>query len=125
MSMREYAVEQYGFILKENEFLDLLKNNNIDISLYDDEFDIAETFGFEFWSCLTGDILNMNLCIKDNLNEENVFIISFKKDNLYEKYENIDEIIEEIKNTLAENGLKCAETDIKDYLGFLSAMYWG
>ena len=127
MSMREYAIEMYGFILTKNDFIDFLKENN-KLEELDGEigiYDVASNYGFDIFSELSGDIFSMDEwhSIRESFENRMIFVIPFKKDNLFEKYENIEEIKKEIESELGLVGLHCS--DILNHLGFLSATYCG
>ena len=122
MAMRTYGVETKGMILTLNELRTLLtsnkeniKNKDLFVDIDNIEFDeiIDFTYNINF-ATFIGDF-NGYLEV-DKTQErfyfggrfdsgEDVILIELMKNNLFEKYNNRDEIIEELKEDLSNVGI--------------------
>lgn len=55
--------------------------------------------------------------------DETLYIIELEKNTLYDKYENEEEIIQELKNGLADMGIVVDNEFVKEHFGFLEGTY--
>lgn len=157
MSMSFGGINDYGFILNSEDFRKLLMLVNKKVLGLDEEdsFDdfeewdlqeISTNVGFEQWyvSQASFDRLieidlksgfprfNNSGLKNDYFDDENVYIMTFRKDNLVKKYENFDEIVQEIKDDLVKNLQISIETIeknwgvdfIENHIGLLNGYYY-
>ena len=123
MSWSYGAVHEKGLILKENDFKNLLKlsnkfkeeyeleNEDIDDMYGGDLQDYTDDFGM--YSCYVT-VCDINKLVGfydngegqydniDTIEEENIFVMWLKKDNLLNSYSGYDEIVKEIENKVVE-----------------------
>lgn len=149
MSMKCYGIKDCGLLLSVLEFQDLLKKNknvvryeeldklegeelaeaieDIDINCL---FDIAYDNDFNIYSEVEGEILSLDMKTREILDCDDVFILPLQKYNLhsilFEKYENEQEIYEELFNKLKDLGFKNIDLDyIKQKTGWIDGTYFG
>lgn len=145
MAMRNYGVETKGVVLTTNEMVELLSLNkenienkfvledfwkevfenidNIEISdIIDFTYNIDyATFIGEFEGYLEVDRTQE----RTYFSGDDIIILELKKyHNLYKKYENRDEIIEELKETLSKVGIKVDEEYIEEHYGYICGSYY-
>lgn len=156
MSMSFGGINDYGFILSSEEFKEILTLVDKKILELDeeDELDDLEDYdlqeisnlvGFEEWYVSQANFARLveinletgfprfdNNGIKtDYFDDENIFIMSFNKDSLVKKYDNFDEIVKEIKESLAKIlqisietiEKKLGENFIKNHIGIINGYY--
>ena len=141
MSMSFGGINDYGFILNSEDFRKLLrladkKALGLDEEDSLDDFeewdlqDLSSNVGFEQWYVSQANFdrlieidlksgyphFNNSGLKNDYFDDENVYIITFGKDSLVKKYENFDEIVQEIKNDLVKN-LQISIETIEENLG--------
>ena len=152
MSWSYGAVHEKGLILKEDDFKKLLKlsnsfkedyeldNDDIDSMYGGDLQDYADDFGM--YSCyVTVCDLNKLVGFYDNgeaqydnietIEDENIFVMWLKKDNLLNSYSGYDEIVKEIENKIVEKfgiSLEVIEKElgkdfIKDRIGLATGFF--
>lgn len=141
MSIRDYGVREYGFILdsellikllskeenkeKINEFLDWLEVDNLEELDSRNKFDIAQEIGFNVYSQFTGEAYNYDNTEDIYFSDEDMFIIFLQKDSLFQQYKDWNEIFSEILNTLLSYGIKTDIDFIKEHTGEVVGSYWG
>lgn len=139
MSMRYYAVETKGLVMTRDEFKDLLlKNNNErlrkhlgieDISELDDYFDVNDypivdytTYFYE----IDGSLYDIDKWEQKEFYDGEVIVITeLIKDNLYDKYNDFEEIREELKKTYSDFGIELDDKFIEEHFGRFSGVYYG
>ena len=141
MSWSYGAVHEKGLILKENDFKSLLKlskifklENEVEDTEIDDMYggdlqDYTDDFGM--YDCyVTVCDLNKLVGFYDNgeaqydnietIEDENIFVMWLKKDNLLNSYNGYDEIVKEIENKIIEKfgiSLEVIEKELgKDFI---------
>ena len=57
-------------------------------------------------------------------NDNDIIILELKKNDLYNKYENKEEIIEELKETLSKVGIIVDNDYIEEHFGYISGSYF-
>lgn len=139
MSMRNYGVERNGLAMTRDELQKLmLKGNKEIIEKYivaDSIEEIDEIDVDEFSSCI--DYTNRYYEIEGslyNLNDwgqmeffdgDNIVITELEKDTLFEKYENVEEIKQELKDRYKQVGIELDDEFIEKHFGRFSGTYWG
>ena len=152
MSWSYGAVHEKGLILKENDFKKLLKLSNSFKEKYElENEDIDDMYGgdlqdyaydFEMYDCyVTVCDLNKLVGFYDNgeaqydnigtIEDENIFVMWLKKDNLLNSYSGYDEIVKEIENKVVEKfgvSLEVIEKElgkdfIKDRIGLATGFF--
>lgn len=112
-------VDSNGNIRKNDDLnlIDLLDFTDIVDFTYEIEF---ATFVGEFEGYLEVDRTQE----RTYFNGDDIIILELKKyHNLYEKYENRDEIIAELKETLSKVGINVDEEYIEEHFGYISGSY--
>ncbi len=141
MAMRTYGVETKGVAITFSELEKLILANIDNIrkvvgdTYFEDTDDIdfskiadyVSTIDYAFWvSEFEGDLMNEDrtkeLCYFDG---DDVAIIELHKDTLYDKYNNRDEIILELKNALKEVGIIVDDEFIEEHFGTINGTYCG
>lgn len=143
MAMRTYGIETTGMIITLNDLQTLLSLNQNYIKWECDIFedinnaDFTElvdfiyqidfaTFIGEFNGYLDIDKTQERIYFGDRFGGgEDIILLELKKNNLYEKYKNRDEIILELKETLLEVGIKVDDEYIEEHFGFINGSYIG
>ena len=152
MSWSYGAVHEKGLILKENDFKSLLKlsnkfkkeyeleNEDIDDMCGGDLEDYA--YNLNMYSCSVT-ICDLNKLVGfatngeaqydniDTIQDENIFVMWLKKDNLLNSYSDYDEIVKEIENNVVEKfgiSLEVIEKEfgkdfIKDKIGLATGFF--
>lgn len=113
-------VDSNGNIRKNDDLnlIDLLDFTDIVDFTYEIEF---ATFVGEFEGYLEVDRTQE----RTYFNGDDIVILELKKyHNLYEKYENRDEIIAELKETLSKVGINVDEEYIEEHYGYISGSYY-
>lgn len=152
MSWSYGAVHEKGLILKENDFKKLLKlsnsfkekyelaNDDIDSMYGGDLQDYA--YDFDMYDCYVT-ICDLNKLVGfasngeaqydniETIEDENIFVMWLKKDNLLNSYSGYDEIVKEIENKIIEKfgiSLEVIEKElgkdfIKDRIGLATGFF--
>lgn len=113
-------VDSNGNVKKSNDLdlIDLLDFTDIIDFTYEIEF---ATFIGEFEGYLEVDKTQE----RKYFNGDDIIILELKKyHSLYEKYENRDEIIAELKETLSKVGIEVDEEYIEEHYGFITGSYY-
>lgn len=113
-------VDSNGNVKKSNDLdlIDLLDFTDIIDFTYEIEF---ATFIGEFEGYLEVDKTQE----RKYFNGDDIIILELKKyHSLYEKYENRDEIIAELKETLSKVGIEVDEDYIEEHYGFITGSYY-
>ena len=147
MSMRHYGVETKALVLDVKDFTKLLFDNRetlnkdiFDLDLFKnancaDEVDTWDVVDYAYmidygtyFSEIEG---QFTLWVEDNNNivryfrGECVVIFELKKDTLFTKYENIEEVYREYLERFRELGIKVSVQYIKNNFGKLECTYFG
>lgn len=144
MSMRAYGVETKGAVITLNDFQVLISLNkqNIEqkfdfndrwqeVDLDNMEFDeiIDFTYNIDFATFIgefEGYFEVDRTQERTYFNGDDIIILELKKyHSLYEKYENRDGIITELKETLSRVGIEVDTEYIEEHFGFISGSYYG
>lgn len=139
MSMRTYGVETKGLVITQDELYKLiLKNDNkllrdiLDVENIDsvDDYDVndfAYSIDYTTWySDIDGKLYSIDDWRElQYYNETSIIITELRKDNLYEKYNNFDEIKQELKDTYRQVGIELDDEFIEKHFGRFSGTYWG
>lgn len=151
MAMRTYGIETKGMAFELTDFQRLINSNvkgiinsgilekmgikditsSNDLDLIDllDFTDIIDfTYEIEF-ATFIGEFegyLEVNKTQERTyFNGDDIIILELKKyHSLYEKYENRDEIIAELKETLSKVGIEVDEKYIEEHYGFITGSYY-
>lgn len=157
MSASFGGINDYGVILNKDEFKELLMLANkkvLEIGEEDnfDDFEewnfqeLAYSIGFDQWYVSQANFYRLvkidlesgfsefdNTDIEnDYFDDENLYIMTLKKDSLVKKYENFDEVVKEIRNRLAKNlqtnieiiEERLGKDFIKSHIGLLNGYYY-
>ena len=151
MSMRTYGVETKGMAFELTDFQRLMNSNvkgiinsgvlekmgikditsSSDLDLIDllDFTDIIDfTYEIEFATFIgefEGYLEVDKTQERKYFNGDDIIILELKKyHSLYEKYENRDEIIAELKETLSKVGIEVDEKYIEEHYGFITGSYY-
>lgn len=151
MSMRTYGVETKGMAFELTDFQRLMNSNvkgiinsgilekmgikditsSSDLDLIDllDFTDIIDfTYEIEFATFIgefEGYLEVDKTQERTYFNGDDIIILELKKyHSLYEKYENRDEIIAELKETLSKVGIEVDEKYIEEHYGFITGSYY-
>lgn len=151
MSMRTYGVETKGMAFELTDFQRLMNSNvkgiinsgilekmgikditsSNDLDLIDllDFTDIIDfTYEIEFATFIgefEGYLEVDKTQERKYFNGDDIIILELKKyHSLYEKYENRDEIIAELKETLSKVGIEVDEEYIEEHYGFITGSYY-
>lgn len=149
MAMRTYGVETIGAVITLNELQVLLSLNKENIKqkfeltemwqeIFEDidNADFSEIIDFtynidfatfigEFKGYLDTDETKKNFdSERIYYNGDDIVLLELKKNNLYEKYENRDEIIAELKETLSNVGILVDDDYIKQHFGYVCGSYF-
>ena len=151
MSMRTYGVETKGMAFELTDFQRLMNSNvkgiinsgilekmgikditsSSDLDLIDllDFTDIIDfTYEIEFATFIgefEGYLEVDKTQERKYFNGDDIIILEVKKyHSLYEKYENRDEIIAELKETLSKVGIEVDEEYIEEHYGFITGSYY-
>ena len=136
MSMRENPVSDYGLVLNCEEFSDLIKNNyfgeNREEVLEDldcgDIMDIMYAYFEKFYSIsqFTGELEGIRETENKYFEDDEIYVLPFlKADSLFDKYENMEEIYNEIKEEFEYMNLKFDLDFVKKHIGKVIGSYWG
>lgn len=139
MAMRTYGVETKGMALTLNELQVLLSLNKDNITYdftdidnvdFDEIIDFSYTINFatfigEFNGYLDIDKTQERVYFGDRFGGgEDIIILELMKNNLYEKYNNRDEIIAELKEDLKAVGIIVDNDFIEQHFGYISGSYF-
>ena len=151
MSMRTYGVETKGMAFELTDFQRLINSNvkgiinsgilekmgikditsSNDLDLIDllDFTDIIDfTYEIEFATFIgefEGYLEVDKTQERTYFNGDDIIILELKKyHSLFEKYENRDEIIAELKETLSKVGIEVDEKYIEEHYGFITGSYY-
>lgn len=136
MSMRENPVSDYGLVLNCEEFSDLIKNNyfgeNREEVLEDldcgDTMDVMYAYFEKFYSIsqFDGELEGIKETENKYFEDDEIYVLPFlKADRLFEKYENMEEIYNEIKEEFEYMNLKFDLDFVKKHIGKVIGSYWG
>lgn len=136
MSMRENPVSDYGLVLNCEEFSDLIKNNyfgeNREEILEDldcgDIMDVMYAYFEKFYSIsqFDGELEGIKETENKYFEDDEIYVLPFlKADRLFEKYENMEEIYNEIKEEFEYMNLKFDLDFVKKHIGKVIGSYWG
>lgn len=151
MAMRTYGIETKGMAFELTDFQRLMNSNvkgiinsgilekmgikditsSNDLDLIDllDFTDIIDfTYEIEFATFIgefEGYLEVDKTQERKYFNGDDIIILELKKyHSLYEKYENRDEIIAELKETLSKVGIEVDEEYIEEHYGFITGSYY-
>ena len=139
MAMRTYGVETKGMVLTLNELQTLLTLNKDNITYdfgdidnidFDEIIDFSYTINFatfigEFNGYLDTDKTQERVYFGDRFGGgEDIIILELMKNNLYEKYNNRDEVIAELKEDLKAVGIIVDNDFIEQHFGYISGSYF-
>ena len=151
MAMRTYGIETKGMAFELTDFQRLMNSNvkgiinsgilekmgikditsSNDLDLIDllDFTDIIDfTYEIEFATFIgefEGYLEVDKTQERTYFNGDDIIILELKKyHSLYEKYENRDEIIAELKETLSKVGIEVDEEYIEEHYGFITGSYY-
>ena len=139
MAMRTYGVETKGMVLTLSELQVLLSLNKDNITYdftdidnvdFDEIIDFSYTINFatfigEFNGYLDIDKTQERVYFGDRFGGgEDIIILELMKNNLYEKYNNRDEIITELKEDLKAVGIIVDNDFIEQHFGYISGSYF-
>ena len=136
MSMRENPVSDYGLVLNCEEFSDLIKNSyfgeNREEVLEDldcgDTMDVMYAYFEKFYSIsqFDGELEGIKETENKYFEDDEIYVLPFlKADRLFEKYENMEEIYNEIKEEFEYMNLKFDLDFVKKHIGKVIGSYWG
>lgn len=131
MSMRSYAVCGNGFIVREKdieEFKSFYNGEDKEDFLECTDFqDIADYVGIDYvYITENGEIVGIGYAEDSMLEEdETIGVYYFKKDNLFDKYENVDEIIDEVVEFFKGFDMEIPREFIEKRLGTFSGVSFG
>ena len=136
MSMRENPVSDYGLVLNCEEFSDLIKNNyfgeNREEILEDldcgDIMDVMYAYFEKFYSIsqFDGELEGIKETENKYFEDDEIYVLPFlKADRLFEKYKNMEEIYNEIKEEFEYMNLKFDLDFVKKHIGKVIGSYWG
>ena len=148
MAMRTYGVETKGMILTINELYNLIKLNkknikqkfeledrwkkvfeDIDNIEFEDILDFTYNINFatfigEFNGYLDIDKTQERMYFGDRYSgSEDVILFELMKNNLYEKYNNREEIIQELKDDLKAVGIVVDNDYVERHFGYICGSY--
>lgn len=135
MSMRTYGVQTKGMVVTLNDFQVLLSLNKetIDKNLFEDidNVDFSEVIDFscninnayfiaEFEGYLDTDLMED----RTYYNGDDIILLELQKNTLYEKYNDREEVIEELKNNLKEVGIIVDDDYIDKHFGYVNGSFY-
>lgn len=140
MAMRTYGVETRGMAIelsdmqvlltlnKESVYKVLGKDyfNDIDNIDFDEIIDFIDNISYAYFvGEFEGELLDYDRTTElEHYNGEDIIIIELQKDTLYDKYNNKDEVIEELKDNLKKVGIIVDDDFIKNHFGIINGTYW-
>lgn len=144
MSMRHYGVETKALVLSDIEFTRLIwENRNTFVDKYGlledatnieevDSWDVVEfAYNIDYGTYLSevdGQLILLDEDRQDNIRYfrgDCIVIFELKKDTLFTKYENIEEIYREYLDRFKDIGIKIDIPYIKEHFGRLECTYYG
>lgn len=141
MAMRIYGVETQGVAIKFDEMRELILSNkenvlkavgedffeNIDEIDFNEVTEFVENITWAFWvSGFDGTLIKDDFSTElDYFDDDEVVILELQNNTLYKKYNNRDEIILELKNTLKEVGIVVDDEFIEKHYGKVNGSYCG
>jgi hypothetical protein len=136
--MRHYAVETIGLAMTRDEFKELLlKNNNERLRKHLGIEDISELEDYDMndfpiVNCTTyfydieGSLYNIDKWEqKEFYDGEDIVLTELIKDDLYNKYNDFEEIREELKKNYRDFGIELDDKFIEEHFGRFSGVYYG
>lgn len=135
MSMRTYGVQTKGMVVTLNDFQVLLSLNKetIDKNLFEDidNVDFSEVIDFsylinnayfigEFEGYLETDLMED----RTYYDGDDIILLELQKNTLYEKYNDREEVIEELKNNLKEVGIIVDDDYINKHFGYVNGSFY-
>lgn len=138
MSMRHYGVETIGLVITRDELKDLILKNwetvDKDYLICDnieelDNYDVDEFYGCIDWTNgyyeIEGKLYNYDdWGEKEFFDGEMVVITELEKNNLLEKYNNIDEVKQELKQRYEYVGIMLDDNFIDEHFGRFEGAYF-
>lgn len=137
MSMRYYAVETKGLVMTRDEFKELLlKNNNERLRKHLGIEDISELENYDvndfpivdyttYFYEIDGALYNLeDWGQKEFYDGEVIVITELMKDNLFEKYDSLEEIKEELKFNYKDFGIELDDKFIEEHFGRFSGVFY-
>lgn len=136
MSMRKNPVSDYGLVLNYEEFEELIKKyyigenreevlENLDCG---DTMDVMYQYFEKFYSIsqFTGELEGIRETENKYFENDEIYVLPFlKADRLFDKYENMEEIYNEIKEEFEYMNLKFDLDFVKKHIGKVIGSYWG
>lgn len=130
MSMRTYGIETKGVILRYNELVDLIKENKDTIKglsieeIDNEEYDLVDfTYNIDFatyYGEFNGYIDLKESNKREYFDYEDIILLELKKNSLFEKYENQEEIYNELIDTLKQVGINVDRNYIVNHYGYIN-----
>lgn len=135
MSMRTYGVQTKGMVVTLNDFQVLLSLNKgtIDKNLFEDidNVDFSEVIDFIYLinnACFIGEFEGyLDIDLEENrtyYNGDDIILLELQKNTLYEKYNNREEVIEELKNNLKAVGIIVDDNYINEHFGYINGTFY-
>lgn len=139
MSMRHYGVEKIGFVITRDKLKDLIIENfkTVDKEYLGcdnleelDDYNVDEFVGCIDWSHIFYDI-DGKLYNYDDWGEKEYFdgdiviITELEFDSLFEKYNNMNEIKQELKDRYEKIGIVLDDEFIDKHFGRFTGVYFG
>jgi len=139
MSMGHYGVETTGLVMTRDELKDLIIKNFktvdkeylISDTLEEiDDYDVDEFYGCIDWTTgyynVDGTLYNYDSWVEKKFFDEDIIVITeLEKNNLFEKYIDIAEVKQELKQRYEEVGIMLDDEFIDEHLGRFNGAYWG
>ena len=136
--MRYYAVETIGLAMTRDEFKELLlKNNNERLRKHLGIEDISELEDYDmndfpivdyttYFYDIEGALYNIDKWEqKEFYDGEDIILTELIKDDLYNKYDDFEEIREELKKNYSDFGIELDDKFIEEHFGRFSGVYYG
>ena len=125
-------------VLTDTELIDLLWEHKDNFKKDFDDWDIEDKedieldviddiiYGLPYISALygfTGSFWQRHKEVLTGYDSDTLYIIELQKNVLYDKYEDDEEIIQELMNSLADMGIVVDDEFVKEHFGFLEGTY--
>lgn len=131
MSMRNYAVCGNGFVVREEDFEEFKGFYNgedkEDVKDCVDYMELADYINIDsVYISEGGEIVGIGYAEDRYLdNEETIGVYYFKKDNLFDKYQNVDEIVDEVVEFYKDYDMEIPREFVEKRLGTFSGVSFG
>lgn len=133
--MRIYGIETKGMIISLNDFQLLLSLNKktIDNNLFEDidNLDFSEIVDFAYMINNCSFIGEFDGYLRSDINDdaiyynnEDVILLELQKNTLYDKYNNKEEIIKELKDDLKQVGIIVDDDFINKHFGYINGSFY-